>query len=96
MPDDDYTQITNDLFRVRLDRLPDVELKTVPSSAFLARLVLVLQVRPDLERALATPDRGAILEVDMVWDVAAKIYGQIWQLAQTMDLPLPELSERRV
>jgi hypothetical protein len=95
MPDD-YTRITHDLFRVRLTQPPDAEVHLVPGSVFPAKLVLVLQDRPELERALATPERGAILEVDMAWDVAAKVYEQIWRLSQTMGWPLPKLKEDQV
>lgn len=93
MPDDDYTRLTNDLFRVRANQASDIELKLIPGSVFPAKLVLVLRDRPDLERALATPERGAILEVDMSWDVAKKVYQQIVQLSQTTGLPLPQAIE---
>lgn len=97
MPDesDEFKRLIHDLFRVRLDQPPNADLRMIPGSVFPARLVLTLQVRPDLERALATPERGAILEVDMTWEVAAKVYQQIWQGAQTMDLPLPKLDATR-
>ena len=91
MPDD-YTRLTHDLFRVRLTQTSEVELRGVPDSVFPARLVLTLQARPDLERALLTQDRGAILEVDMTEQVAAKIYETVWQLAKTMGWPLPKLT----
>ncbi len=95
MPDE-YTRLTRDLFRVRLTQPPDAEIHLVPGSVFPAKLVLVLQDRPALERAFATLERGAILEVDMSWDVETKVYEQIWQLSQTTGWPLPKLKEGQV
>ena len=94
LEDEEYKEVTNDLFRIRLQKSQDAELRLVPGSVCPAKLVLSLQARPDLERALATPERGAILEMDMAWEVAAKVYQQIWQLSQTTGLPLPRLDER--
>lgn len=93
---DEYRRITRDLFRVRLDQAPNVDVRLIPGSIFPARLVLTLQDRPDLERALATPHRGAILELDMTEEVVVEIYRQIWKLAQTTGLPLPKLDKSQV
>jgi hypothetical protein len=90
---DEHKRLTNDLFRVRLEQPSDVKLKTIPGSMYPARLVLTLQDRPDLERVLVTPERGAILEVDMTAEVAAEVYESIWRLAQTTGLPLPRLDK---
>ena len=96
MPDelDDFKRLTNDLFRVRLDQVSNLELVGIPKSVFPTRLVLTLQERPPLEAALLTSDRGATLEVDMTWPVAMKVYQQIWQVSQTMDLPLPKINRK--
>jgi hypothetical protein len=90
---EEYRRVTNDLFRVRLDKPSHVDVRWIPGSVLPARLVLALQDRPDLERVLVTPKRGAILEVDMTAEVAARVYEQIWQLAQTAGLPLPKLDK---
>jgi hypothetical protein len=92
---EEYKRVTNDQFRIRLEKPEDIDLQLVPGSIYPAKLVLGLKVRPDLERALATPERGAILEIDMAWEVLAKVYEQIWQVAQTTDLPLPRLNKPR-
>lgn len=49
---DDFKRLIHDLIRVRLDRPLNVELRLIPGSVFPAKLVLTLQDRPDLERAL--------------------------------------------
>jgi hypothetical protein len=90
-----HKRVTNDLFRVRLDNPQNADVRLIPGSVYPARLVLALQVRPDLERALATQERGAILEIDMTAEVAAEVYKKIWQLAQTTGLPLPKLDKNQ-
>jgi hypothetical protein len=92
---EEYKRIMNDLFSICLDKPQNADLRFVPGSICPAKLVLGLQVRPELKRALVTPERGAILEIDMAWEVVKKVYEQIWRLAQTTDLPLPKLDKDR-
>jgi hypothetical protein len=91
--DEEYKRMTNDMFRVRLDRPQDADVRLVPGSVCPAKLVLALQSRPQLERSLVTQEHGAILEIDMAWEVAGKVYKQIWQQAQNTGLPLPKLDK---
>jgi hypothetical protein len=92
---DNFSRVLRDVFVVQLSHPPNVELKLIPGGQLPVRLVLSLEGRPDLERALATPSLGTILEVGMKWGVAIEIYQQIADIARTMGWPLSRLDEGR-
>jgi hypothetical protein len=91
--DGDLDSIFRDVYSVRLDHRPNVEVRIIPAGISPVRLVLAIQVPASLTRALVVPPQGAILEIPLDEDAAIDIFRGIRKVAQTMDWSLPKEDE---
>ena len=65
----DFTGTMRPLFSARAEDGEEIRLSVVPGSDALAKLSVALQAYPEKSRPLAAFEQGAILVVDMRWEV---------------------------
>lgn len=90
---DDFSSVFRDVYSVRLDQAPNVDVRIIPASACPMQLALAIQVPVSLGRALAAPPQGAILEIPLHRESAIDIFRGIRKAARTMGWSLPKEDE---
>jgi hypothetical protein len=91
--ENDFSSVFRDVYSVRLDHPPNVDVQIIPGSVSPVRLSLSIQVPASLARALVTPPQGAILDIPLYKDAAIEIFCGIRKVALTMGWSLPKEDE---
>jgi hypothetical protein len=94
--DSDFDSVFRDVYSVRLDHPPNVDVQPILSSISPVRLSLSILVPASLKNAPVTPPQGAILEIPLDKEAAIELFCGIRKVAQAMGWSLPKEDEGRV
>jgi hypothetical protein len=86
---DNFNSTLRDLYSVRLDQAPNVDVQVIPGNPVSVKLVLSLRGPTNLRESLAKPPQGAILDVHMGKSEAMEVFEGIRRVARQMGWPLP-------
>jgi hypothetical protein len=80
--DTDFDSVFRDVYSVRLDHPPNVDVRIIPASISPVQLVLAIQAPVSLAHALVVPPQGAILEIPLHKEAAIELFCGIRKVAR--------------